>query len=129
MNEATERKERRSKLFYIDPQFVVWMLNGFQKHGTFMHLRACEEIPDGAQVVSLNANWERRCLVAEIEHPSFDVVPDGMYPPNGHDNGMGAAVSLRMFKHKLIADDWLEVTQPLPEAETDESWRDRPSQL
>src|SRR5688572_1918600 len=80
------------------------------------------QLPDGCEVGSINGNWGRRTIEAIVEHPSFDVVPDGCEPPihGGHAFELEAVTIQDLLK--------AEIARAEKEAEL-ESWRDREPQL
>lgn len=71
---------RRTKVFKVEPSFLIYALNGFRE-GKALLLPIDEQIPEGAEVVHLWSDWDRRCLMMEVEHESYEIVPDGECPP------------------------------------------------
>jgi hypothetical protein len=82
-------KEPRYKLFRIDPDQVLAMLNWNQYKKVSLPIN--KGIPPDAEVETINHDYSWRCLVARVYHKSFDIVPDGGCIP--------------------IADEWLEVEE------------------
>ena len=82
--ESTNQPERenRVKLIRMSARLMVDIFNWHRNPPThFLSLPESDEIPAGAEVMSVHTNWDRRCIEALVYHPSFGVAPDGDMPP------------------------------------------------
>lgn len=75
-----EPQSQHVKQIRIDQRLVVDLFNGMANRQYF-YLPKVEGLPEGTVVLSVKNCWERRCLLALVEHPSFPDVPYGMSPP------------------------------------------------
>ena len=75
---------RHLKIVSIDPDLILTILNTGNNPHEFVALPICPEIPEGTHVVAVKANWERRCIDAVIEHPSFPIPSPGETIPRLH---------------------------------------------
>jgi hypothetical protein len=75
---GTRVLERRFRAVRLDPWDVLQALRG---HGPAA-LLAFEDLPEDATVVSLHAEEVPCSFVVVLYHPSWDVVPDGEWPPS-----------------------------------------------
>lgn len=80
--------DRRLRLIHLSPQQVLNCLCWRPRE--VLPLLDGTGLPDGMQVVSLHADWERHCITVLVHHPSFDEVPDGELPPELTDSRMVA---------------------------------------
>jgi hypothetical protein len=96
-------QSRRVKIISIDENLFVDVLNwcAESERGKFLCIPTCEAIPEGTEVVSVSANWSRRCLEAMITHPTFDEVPVGECPPVIPDL---LKTEMRVIKGKVTTD-------------------------
>lgn len=72
----------RLKIVRMDTRSIVDLLNArLYDMRDMIALPVMDGIPEDAEVVSVRENWQLRALEVMIQHPSFDVVPDGDLPP------------------------------------------------
>lgn len=74
---------QRLRILRADPNLILEVLNWCRDtaEGRYIDLPKVEEIPDGCEVVSVNASWSSRSIELMLRHSSFDGVPDGSIPP------------------------------------------------
>ena len=77
------KQEPRYKLFRINPDLVVDMLNWNQYKQ--ITLPIVKGIPPDAVVEDIHHDYSRRCFVARVYHESFDEVKKGMVIPMDSD--------------------------------------------
>lgn len=90
--------DKRVKIFFVDPEELIRMLNGKP-----FSLPVSEQIPAGAVVENVGADWERRAIALRVHHESFDVVEDAAVPPRAP-----GFVELQVVMPAV----WLPKTQP-----------------
>jgi hypothetical protein len=74
--------ERRERVFWLGESEILFVLAGWQNQGYFTRPKPGQQsVPDGAKVVSVCADWSRRCIGVLLSHPSFPPVPDGAPTP------------------------------------------------
>ena len=84
-----DKREARYKLFRINPNQVLAMLN-WNTHQSIA-LPITKGIPEGAHVEHVNYYPDRMVFMATVYHDSFDILPDG--------------------ELLLMSDDWLEMEE------------------
>ena len=84
-----DKREARYKLFRIDPNQVLAMLNWNTYQSIALPIVRC--IPDGAYTDAMDYSISRQCFMMRVYHKDFDIVPTGELIP--------------------IADEWVEVEE------------------
>lgn len=79
----SDKRERKYKLYRIDPNIVLAMLN-WNTHD-MIALPITIGLPDNAQIEAINYSVERNCFMARVYHESFGVVPVGEMIPVAND--------------------------------------------
>jgi hypothetical protein len=108
-------KDRRLAIIHVDPKFILMMLNMLRNPVRFLQVNT-ERIPDDAEVISVNANWQRSCIELLIASSQFDVVADGMIPPVIGWGEVNHVVDLREVVKRLDAKDGRGVEEALAES-------------
>jgi len=67
------------KRMYVSPELIQTMLTtGYELKGK---LRVTEGLPEGAVLVGVGYDIQRRAWAMDFQHGTFDYTPDGMIPP------------------------------------------------
>lgn len=74
-----KEKTRKLKLFRIDPETVLAMLNWSDYSSIALPIN--NGLPEGATVHDVHYAFDRRCFVAIVEHESFKPVDIGVQLP------------------------------------------------
>src|SRR5438034_7566105 len=88
----------RLQIVSIRPETLLNFLNGGQ--GDYLQLPVIAKLPEGYEVVSVNADWLSHTIKILVEHPSFPEVEPGKVP---HDFGEGL-VTLRSLRLQRATD-------------------------
>lgn len=78
MNES-----RRLKIWSVSPDALVHMLNWpwEQENKAEIQVMRLEGLPDGFRVRAVDFNYAKQYFDIVVEHPDFDVVPEGYEIP------------------------------------------------
>ena len=77
------KPDRRYRLVTLRTELIGELLEGLRRFQCYS-LPACDELPEGFEVIDVYHAPERQALVAVVYHESFDVVPVGQIPPEMH---------------------------------------------
>lgn len=74
-------KDRRWKVMWLDMEFVIDVMSGFNFRGNW-RFPEFPKLPDDVKFIDANYSWERRQLGVRIWSSEFPQVPDGEPVPN-----------------------------------------------
>lgn len=89
-------KKRRVILFFPERLLLELFTAGKASHGV-INVPVCDSIPDGASIIGVWHNYQRRGFDVVVEHPSFEEVEEGTTYPEVHDSF--ALVQRQVFLH------------------------------
>lgn len=87
--------ERRAKAFWVGQREVLDMVTMSERMPAVLRVPMLD-LPEGATVHSVEADWQRRAFVFIVEHPSFPVWADGDYCPDDGDRLQWSTLDVRI---------------------------------
>lgn len=73
--------ENRIRIYSIDAKSILWAFFSRKEKESVLPLPQVEPLPDGFKILRTQLNWETNSLDVLVEHPLFDVVPNGEAVP------------------------------------------------
>lgn len=71
---------RRHAIFWIDKHALMALLGGWGGSGQFLR-PVCANLPADAKILDVQYDFHRDAFGVKMEHPSFEVVPEGCELP------------------------------------------------